>query len=108
MDDDNQEITLLKGKDQYYHIQAINVALTEKITMSSSSDPLVTQALTTMNNEKGEPWIPQTAKMDWEFEDGVLYFKHRLYVLEPACHDLVQSLHELPARGHEGFFHTLH
>ena len=27
---------------------------------------------------------------------------------KPACHDLVKSLHELPAGGHEGFFCTLH
>ena len=55
-----------------------------------------------MNDEKGEPWISQTTKMDWEFTDGALYFKHWLYVPELACHDLVKSLHELPTRGHEG------
>ena len=46
--------------------------------------------------------------MDWEFIDGALYFKHQLYVPELAHHNLVKSLHELPAGGHEGFFHTLH
>ena len=55
MGDDNQEITLLKENDQYYHIQAIDVALAKKIASSSSSDPIITQALTTMNDEKGEP-----------------------------------------------------
>ena len=29
-----------------------------------------------MNDEKGEPWIPQTAKTGWEFVGGALYFKH--------------------------------
>ena len=61
-----------------------------------------------MNDKKGEPWIPQTAKMDWEFVDRALYFKHQLYVPELARHDLIKSLHELPARGHKGFFCTLH
>ena len=75
-DDDNREITLLKGSDQYFHICAIDAALTEKITSSSTSDPIVTKALATMNNEKGEPWIPRTTKTDWEFMDGALYFKH--------------------------------
>ena len=107
-DDDNREITLLKGGNQYFHINAINTALTEKIASSSTSDPIVTKALTTMNDKKGEPWIPRTAKTDWEFVDGALYFKHQLYVPEPAHHDLVKSLHELPAGGHKGFFHTLH
>ena len=46
--------------------------------------------------------------MDWEFFDRALYFKHQLYIPEPAHHDLIKSLHKLPARGHEGFFCTLH
>ena len=76
MNNDNREITLLKRGDQYFHICAIGAALAEKITSSSASDPMVTKALTAMNDEKGEPWIPQTTKTDWEFTDGVLYFKH--------------------------------
>ena len=75
-DDNNWEITLLKGGDQYFHIHAIDAALTEKITLSSTSNPIMTKALTAMNDEKGEPWILQTTKTDWEFIDGALYFKH--------------------------------
>ena len=56
--DDNQEITLLKGKGQYFHIHAINAALTKKISSSSANDPIVTKALSAMNNSVGEPWIP--------------------------------------------------
>ena len=56
--DDNQEITLLKGKDQYFHIQAINVALAKKISASTVQDPIITKALAAMNHEGGEPWIP--------------------------------------------------
>ena len=61
-----------------------------------------------MNHDNGKPWIPWTTAVDWKFIDNSLYFKHRLYIPEPARHDLVQSLHESPARGHEGFFRTLH
>ena len=43
--DDNWEIILLKGKDQYFHIHAINCALTDKISSSSASDPIVTKVL---------------------------------------------------------------
>ena len=57
-DDNNWEITLLKGGDQYFHIHTIDLALTDKITSSSASDLIVTKALTTMNDKKGEPWIP--------------------------------------------------
>ena len=74
--DDNWEITLLKGGDQYFHIHAIDVALANKISLSSTSNPIITKALATMNNDSGEPWLPWTAKTDWEFIDGSLYFKH--------------------------------
>ena len=57
-ENDNQEITLLKGGDQYFHIHAIDAALTTKISLSSTSNPIVTKALTTMNDENGESWIP--------------------------------------------------
>ena len=102
--DDNQEITLLKGKDQYFHVCTIDTTLAKKISSSSTEDPIITKALAAMNLDSGEPWIPQTMAADWKFIDNSLYFKHRLYIPEPACHDLVKSLHESPARGHEGFF----
>ena len=102
--DDNWEITLLKGKDQYFHICTIDAALAKKISSSSKGDPIVTKALTAMHNDIGEPWIPQTTKEDWKFIDNTLYFKHCLYVPESAHHKLVKSLHESPAGGHEGFF----
>ena len=100
MSDDNREITLLKGKDQYFHIHAIDTALAKKISSSSTNDLIVTKALTAMNNESSEPWIPRTTKEDWEFIDDVLYFKYCLYIPELACHELVKSLHESPARDH--------
>ena len=102
--DDNWEITLLKGKDQYFHIHAIHAALTKKISSSLKEDLIVTKALAAMNNDVGEPWISQTTKEDWKFVDDTLYFKHRLYIPESAHHKLVKSLHESPAGGHEGFF----
>ena len=106
--DDNQEITLLKGKDQYFHIQAIDIALAKKISSSTAQDPIVTKALTTMNHNGSQPWIPRTMVADWEFINDSLYFKHCLYIPEPAHHDLVKSLYNSPAGGHEGFFRTLH
>ena len=101
---DNREITLLKGRDQYFDIRAIDTALAKKISSSSNEDPIVTKALAAMNHDSGEPWIPRMTAADWEFIDNSLYFKHRLYIPESACHDLVKSLHESPAGGHEGFF----
>ena len=102
--DDNREITLLKGREQYFHIHAIDAALAKKISSSSTEDPVITKALAAMNHDNSEPWIPHMAAADWKFIDNSLYFKHRLYVPEPACLKLVQLLHESPTRGHEGFF----
>ena len=84
MGDNNREITLLKGNDQYFHIHAINITLAKKISSSSKFDPIVMKALAAMNDNSGKPWIPRTTKMDWEFIDGALYFKHHLYVPKPA------------------------
>ena len=84
--DDNQEITLLKGKDQYFHIRAIDVTLAKKISSSSTKDPIISKALATMNSDNGEPWIPRTMAANWKFIDNSLYFKHHLYLPEPACH----------------------
>ena len=106
--DDNHEIMLLKGRDQYFHIRAIDATLAKKISSSSTKDPIITKALAAMNHDSGEPWIPQMTVADWEFIDNSLYFKHHLYIPESARHDLVRSLHESPAGGHEGFFRTFH
>ena len=95
---------MLKGKDQYFHIQAINVALAKKISSSMAQDPIITKVLAAMNLDNSEPWIPRTTAADWEFINNSLYFKHHLYIPEPARHDLVKSLHNSPTRGHEGFF----
>ena len=55
---DNCEIMMLKGRDQYFHIQAINTALAKKISSLSAEDPIVTKALAAMNHNSSEPWIP--------------------------------------------------
>ena len=58
MDDDNREITLLKNRDQYFHIKSLDTALVTKISNSSSHDPIVSRALDAINNSAGEPWLP--------------------------------------------------
>ena len=105
---DNQEIILCEEEDQDHHIQSLDVALTTNIASSSSMDPIITKALTAMNDETGEPWLPWTNKEDWIFEHGYLYFKNRLYIPEAAHHNLVTSLHKSPVGGYEGCFCTLH
>ena len=74
----------------------------------TNEDPVISKALVAMHGDSKEPWIPNSTAADWEFSNNSLYFKHRLYIPEPAHHDLVKSLHNSPTGGHEGFFQTLH
>ena len=57
--DDNREITLLKGKDQYFHIQTIDAALVKKISSSLTKDPIITKALAAMNHTAANPGSPE-------------------------------------------------
>ena len=85
-------------------ICAIDVALLNKITLSTPSDPLVLDALHGLST--GSLLFPRSSLTDWSFSDSKLYFKNHLYVPPAACHDLVSSVHLSLASGHGGFFHT--
>lgn len=41
------------------------------------------------------------------FDDGKLYYQHRIYILVPAHADLVQEAHSSPASGHGGVMRTI-
>ena len=73
---DNVDVTVLSD-DLFIH--AINTALVDKITSSSSSDPLVVSAL--QNISIGSPLFPCSSLSDWCFCDSLLYFKDRLYTV---------------------------
>jgi hypothetical protein len=68
--DDNLELTLLPD-DLFAH--AINVALTDKIALSTASDPLVLFALQAL--DEGASLFPHARWEDWLYQDGKLYFK---------------------------------
>ena len=61
----------IKEDDWYHHIHVIDSALAEKIALSSLLDPIISKALTTVNEENREPWIPHTRKSDWESLTGL-------------------------------------
>ena len=98
---DNVDVTVLP--DDLF-IRAIDVALVDKISSSSPSDPLVVSAL--QNLSIGSPLFPHSSFSDWHFSDSLLYFKNHLYIPAAACHDLVLSVHSSPTAGHRGFFRT--
>ena len=107
--DDNYIVTMLPEDNVHQnHVWQLDLDLAQKISKSSVMDPIITKALAGMHNENINPWLPWTTKEGWKFEDGNLYFKHCLYIPEEVWHQLVTGVHKSPARGHSGFFWTLH
>ena len=98
---DNTNVTLLPPD---LFIRTIDVALLDKITSSSSTDPLVLNALRNLSNNS--PLFPRSSISDWHFTNSQLYFKNHLYIPPAAHHDLVSSVHSSPTSGHGGFFCT--
>ena len=99
---DNQDIVLLPP---ILFIKAINIALTDKIPLSSLSNPLVSTALHALND--GKSLLARASKHDWHYDDGKLYFKNQLYIPETAQQDLVSSIHASETCGHGSMFCTL-
>ena len=97
----NVDVTVLPD-DLFIH--AIDIALVDKISSSSSSDPLIVSAL--QNLSVSSPLFPHSSLSDWRFSDSLLYFKNRLYIPAVTRNDLVLSVHSSPAASHGGFFCT--
>ena len=98
---DNTNITLLPDN---LFICAIDTALVDKITSSTTTDPLVLNALKSLS--AGSPLFPCSSLTNWYFSDSCLYFKNCLYIPPDAHHDLVASIHSSLTSGHGGFFCT--
>ena len=98
---DNANVTLLPN-DLFIH--AIDIALVDKITSSTPSDPLVLDAL--CNLSASLPLFPCSSLANWHFSDPWLYFRNCLYIPPATCHNLVSSVHSSLASSHGGFLHT--
>jgi hypothetical protein len=85
-------------------INALNLSLVRYIHSSSASDPLVLRAIQNLSQET--PLFPRSALADWTFDNGNLYYKHRLYVPPSARSQILHSIHSSPLSGHLGRFRT--
>ena len=99
---DNQDVVLLPPT---LFIKAIDIALANKIALSSPSDLLVSAALHALDD--GKSLLARASKHDWYYNNGKLYFKNQLYIPETAQQDLVSSIHASETCGHGSIFHTL-
>ena len=79
---DNNNVTLLP--DDLF-ICAIDTALVDKITSSTSTNPLVLDALQCLSD--GSPLFPCSSLADWCFSTSCLYFKNCLYI-PPVMHSV--------------------
>ena len=103
---DNMNVQPLLSNAFNQQIWAINMALVDEIKHLSSSNPLVLQAVHQMKKEL--LLFNRSQAKDWTFDDRQLYFKHCLYILEVACHDLVNVTHCSFERGHKATCEQLH
>ena len=102
---DNMDIQLLPPNAFDQQLWTIDVALADKIKDSSSSNPLVLQAIHQMKKELR--LFNRSRAEDWTLDDGWLYYKTCLYVPELACHDLVVAAYSFFKGGHGGHLCTV-
>ena len=99
---DNQDVVLLPPT---LFIKAIDIALADKIALSSPSDLLISTTLHAVDD--GKSLLARASKHDWHYDNGKLYFKNQLYIPKTAWQDLVSSIHTSEICGHGGIFRTL-
>jgi hypothetical protein len=85
-------------------INALDLSLIRHIQSSSASDPLVLRTIQNLSQET--PLFPRSVLADWTFDNGNLYYKHRLYVPPSEQSSILHSIHSSPLSGHLGRFRT--
>ena len=96
---DNADVTLLLAN---LFIWAIDTVLVNKITSSSSVDPLILNVIKGLHD--GSPLFPRSVLTNWQYDAPHLYFKNRLYIPPNAHHDLAAMVHSSLTSGHRCFF----
>ena len=102
-DNDNDDVTLLPPS-LFVHI--IDSTLSSRIASSSSSDPLVLQALQSMDGSI--PPAFRSRLSDWKHINRVLTYKGHVYVPPNGdlCCTILQHCHDHATTGHPGFLKT--
>ena len=85
-------------------IQALDLALAQKVWSSTQSDPLVLQALKAL--KLGSSLFPCLSINDWHMTIGHLYSKGCMYIPPHEWQAITCSIHNFPTTGHAGHFQT--
>ena len=100
---ENKEVTLLPPS---LFINLIDTSLSHCIQSSSTSDPLVLQALQSMDG-----WISpafHSCLSDWQYTEGVLTYRGHVYIpSDPSlCQAILACCHDHETMGHPGYLKT--
>ena len=87
-------------------INLTDMSLSHHIQSSSSSHPLVLQALQSMNGSI--PPAFQSCLSDWQYTKGILTYKGCVYVPSdlPLCKAILTCCHDHETTGHPGYLKT--
>ena len=99
----NEGVTLLPPS---LFVHVINSALSSHIASSSSSNPLVLQALQSMDGSISPTFC--SCLSDWQHTNGILTYKGHVYIPPAAdlhC-DILCHCHDHSTAGHPGFLKT--
>ena len=102
-DNDNEEVTLLPPS---MFVQVIDTALSYHITSAFFNNPLVFQALQSMN--ENIPPAFHSCLSDWQVTEGVLTYKGHIYVPndDNLCHTIPLHHHDHKTAGHPSSLKT--
>jgi hypothetical protein len=100
---DNKGVTLLPPS---LFVNVIDVALSHRIESASAGDPLVLQALQSMNEDIPLPF--RSCLSDWQVEAGILNYQGCIYVPnDDSLHKtILQHCHDHETTGHPGYLKT--
>ena len=100
---ENEGVTLLPPS---LFVNLIDTSLSHHVQSSSTSDPLVLQALQSMNGSI--PPAFHSCLSDWQYTEGILTYKGHVYV--PSDPSLQQAIlahcHDHEMAGHPGYLKT--
>ena len=102
-DDDNDGVTLLPPS---LFVNVIDIALSHRVQSASAGDPLVLQALQSMNKDIPLPFRSHLS--DWQVNAGILTYQGHVYVPndDSLRHAILQRCHNHESAGHPGYLKT--
>ena len=97
---DNDGVTLLPPS---LFINVIDVALSHRVQSASAGDPLILQALQSMNEDI--PLLFRSRLSDWQVKAGILTYQGCVYVPNDNSlwHAILQRCHDHESAGHPGY-----